>query len=230
MPATRLKPLPFTEPERLARWIEEDPSLLESGLRIVGRHVPLPASGGSLLADLLAIDRHGRPAVVFIGESIGARALEAALAARGWLRQSLPALRTLCPALAEATYETRAILIGGRVEEATDLIAAGLSTLRLEIFRASVFETASGAAISLEPAYGPAWPSEPAATGAEAPAASGAEAAADPLAGIPLTSEEVEEFRRLASTHVARAAKILTGGEIPRKIADSPAPAILVEN
>ncbi len=222
MPATRLKPLPFSEPERIARWIEEDPSLLENGLRIIAKKLPLPSPGGPLHVDLLAIDREGRPTAIFLRESIGASAMEAAAAARAWLRQSLPALRALCPPLAEARAEARSILIGGRVEPAAEMMAAGFGNPRPEILRASLFEAPGGAAVSFEAASGPHPQAEPAAPGIEASLLQ------DPLAGIPLTTEEVEEFRKLTSRQLSRAGRSSEKGGAARLASDEPSASIVM--
>ncbi len=224
LPATRLKPLPFSEPERIARWIEEDPSLLENGLRIIAKQLPLPSPGGPLHVDLLAIDREGRPATVFLRESIGASALEAAAAARTWLRQNLPALRILCPPLAEARAEARSILIGGHVEPSAEMMAAGLGNPRPEIFRASLFEAPGGAAVCFEAASGAHPRAEPAAPGLEV------SMLRDPLAGIPLSTEEVEEFRMLTSRQLTRAGRIGEKGGAARPASEEPAASLMVEN
>ncbi|HXI02602.1 MAG TPA: hypothetical protein VNI57_05440 [Candidatus Saccharimonadales bacterium] len=202
MPATRLQPLPFPEPERFIAFIEEEPSLLEPGLRIVAKRLPLPGAGPGVAVDLLALDSGGRVTAIDVREVIAARSLETAAAARSWLRGNLSTVRALCPALAGAGAQPRSVIIGGRIDPAADVLLGILAPPHPTLYQASLFDSPTGPAISFR-TLSISRPLVSAPSGEDA-GSSAPPGAGDPLAGIPLTADEVAEFRRLVPRYPVR--------------------------
>lgn len=223
MPVTRLQPLAFPEPERFIAYIEEDPSLVEEGLTVVSRHLPLPGAGPAVILDLLAVDSDARIVHIDVRPVVTASALETAAAAREWICHNLATLQALCPPLARATGGVRSVIIGGRLDPVLESLLAQISRSRPDIYVASLFESATGPAVSLRPlAPQPGIQDLTAATAATVPArAAVAEAApSDPLAGIPLSPEEFSEFQQLVSR------RQITHGTRRKNLS----PALAVEN
>ena len=190
--AARLQPLPFPDPPSLISLIEKDPSLVESGLRPAARQIPMPASAGGGNVDLACVDSAGRLVAILVVPRVTGSVLEAAMAARAWLGEGLPTLRALCPALAGASPEVRCLLLAGSVEPGAALLLADAAG-RLEVLVATLFETSSGQAAWIRPAA-PA----PRAAGARREPQGPTATRRDPHAGIPVTAEEANEFRRIA--------------------------------
>jgi hypothetical protein len=205
LPAARLQPLPFLEPTRLLDLVEQDPSLIEAGLRIVARRVSLPVKSGGTVLDALASDSRNRCVLLRSAESLTPRIIEEILAARGWISESLPTLRSLRPDL-PAGGEIRCVLLTSRVDEAAGALLSLLAGAAPEVLMVHAFDSPSGLALSVVAA----------ATAVAIPAAArprpsptpspAAERRPSPLAGIPLTADEMAEFRRVSSarSHVAR--------------------------
>jgi len=203
-PVLRLQPAPFPDPPTLIALIEQDPSLIGAGFHPAAREVPLPAAAGLPRAGLIGADAEGRLVAVVVVRTFDGAGLEAAHALRGWLEETAPTLRTLCPALARAGAGARCVVLAERVEPAATTFLRSAPAGFPEVMEVALFDTASGPAIWLSPAGAaaraarpaPAPPAEHAtrpAVGATSPLTS-----SDPLAGIPLTVEEAAEFRRLS--------------------------------
>ena len=219
MPPSRLQPLPFVEPARLIAYLEQDPSLLEAGLTLLARRLPVPAAGPGLVIDLLALDGAGALTAIDVSELATGRTLEKCLAIRSWLQSNLSTLRSLVPGLAAAGREIRSVLISGHFAPAARSILLQISSQRPETLEVQIFEGPSGPALcfqtlpGLQPAGdAPLFESGPALEAVASPAPS------DPLAGIPLSAEEAEEFRSLDAPPASHAANL------DRGIATRPAP------
>lgn len=218
MPVTRLHPLPFPEPARFIAFIEEDPSVLEEGLRFVARRLPLPGAGPSVVLDLLAVDSQSRIAAIQIGPRLTVQALAACLAAHWWISENMPTLRLLCPPLESASDQARAILIAGSVEPSLDTLLDRMAPAAPEVYQGSLFRSEEGLSVSLRRrgrrAAAPAEQEPLAAAGRLGTMAGWMEPAgqgiprptSDPLSGIPISSEELAEFRRLVASTRSRAA------------------------
>lgn len=194
MPPSRLQPLPFVEPARLIAYIEQEPALLEAGLRLVARGLPVPGAGPGLSIDLLAVDGLGRVAAIRVVEMASGRDVEDCVAIRSWLSANLPTLRSIAPALSAAGREIRAVLVAGNFSPAARAILAQMTATRPEPLEVRLFDSAAGPAVCFQPPEGvQARLPEPAPERIAAPSAS----AADPLSGIPLSAAEAEEFRSL---------------------------------
>jgi len=197
LPAARLQPLPFLEPTRLLDLVDQDPSLIEAGLRIVARHVALPVNGGGIVLDALASDARGSCVLLRIIERITPRIIEGTLAARGWISDTLPTLRILRPDLGSSN-EIRCVLLASGLEEAAASLLALLAGSAPEVLLVHAFDSPAGLALSVGGA-----PSGAKAAGGRSrlsPAPTTvAEMKTSPLAGIPLTADEVAEFRKVSS-------------------------------
>ena len=205
MPAARLQPLPFPDPARLLDLIEQEPSLIEPGLTIVARRLPIPFKDEALTLDGLAYDARLRCVAIRAVECLTPQAVEQMLVARGWIAECMETLRALSPQLARCGNGARAMLIAGSVEPAASTLLAHLASAAPEVLEVHLFELPTGLALDVRvvvPVTTAARPSAPAQTPRPAPI----EREMNPLAGIPLTSEELAEFRRL-STARAPAAK-----------------------
>jgi len=201
LPAARLQPLPFLDPERLITLLDQDPSLIEPGLRIIARGVPLPASLGPITLDALASDAGGGAAAIRIVECVLPRTVEEALTARAYLLEHLPTLRALCPALAGPSSHIRCLILAGAISPAAASLVSLLTDPAPEIFEIGAFDSPSGLAISVRRPARAARASErsPSDRGAVSPAP--IPARGDPLSGLPLTAEEALEFGRIAAAH-----------------------------
>jgi len=194
LPPSRLKHLPFAEPARLIAYIEQDPALLEAGLRLVARGLPVPGAGPGVGIDLLAVDGRGGVMAIRVVESATSRDVEDCIAIRAWLSANLPTLRSISPALNGTGSEIRIVLMAERFVPAARAILAQMSGRRPETLEVQLFESPSGPAIALR---------SPEGLGAEAPEAEAPRprareaASSDPLSGIALTPAEAEEFRSL---------------------------------
>lgn len=196
MPAARLKPLPFPEPSRLLDLVEQDPSLVEPGFRLVARRVPLPPRGGGIVLDALASDASGRCVLLRAIEKLTPRGIEEILTARAWITENLPTLKALCPQLGVGAGETRCLVLASEIEEPTESLLSLLAGASVEIVEVHAFDSPSGLALSVR-ALAPHAKKRP----VDAPASTGAEERrSNPLAGIPLTADEVAEFRKLVSS------------------------------
>jgi hypothetical protein len=213
LPVTRLHPLTFPEPDRFIGFLEEDPALIEPGLRIVARRLPLSGAGGAVVIDLLAIDRDSRIVLIDVKARLSVLALETAAAAREWISKNLATLRVLCPPLTSAADATRAILIGGRVEPALESLLEQASLPGTEVYAASAFRTPDGTGLSLRragrvhadrDARDGTLPGIGESTGAAPRSARAGSLAPDPLSGIPISAEETAEFRRLVAVRRVR--------------------------
>jgi hypothetical protein len=235
LPATRLQPLPFPEPERFVAYIEEDPSLIEPGLRIVARRLPLPGAGDGVGVDLLAVDTQGRITAIDVRPQMTVHSVETAMAARSWIQGNLPTLKALCPSLEDAAAHTRSLLIGGRMDPSLESFVSLLAPPRPDLLEASLFDSPSGPAISLRP-VGVAAPM-PTVRRAHVPALAerlpdspSAEVPADPLAGIPLTAEELAEFRQIMASRPGPAASSRSGGSATPRPGEGASFCSMVEN
>jgi len=203
LPAARLKPLPFPDPARLIDLVEQDPSLVEPGLRIAARRIPLPHRAGGMTLDALALDAAGRCLLLRAAEILTARTLEEALAARAWIVESLPAIGSLCPPLAGAKADVRCLLLTSRLDESAAPLIAILEGAGVEVSEVQAFDSPGGLALSVRSLAPRAKPPALERSGRALAAPEGArERRADPLAGIPLSAEEAAEFRKLSSEDV----------------------------
>lgn len=208
MPATRLKPLPFLEPERLIALVEQDPSLLEEGLRVVARGIPVPALAPEARIDLLAIDSEKRLNAILIAGSAGAEFLERGLGLRGWLAENLATLRAVMPGLAGCSNRLRIRILTGALVPSTESFLVQLESARPEVSLLEFFESPTGIALAVRP-WAPAG-AKPESRPAPAPPAARPEElkieppGEDPLSGIPLSAEEAAEFRKLAAHPATR--------------------------
>ena len=195
MPAARLKPLPFPDPQSLVSLVEQDPLLIESGLRVAARGVPLPPSAGGGVIDALAADASGGAVLLRAVETVTTGAIGECIAASVYVAENLATLRALCPALAGASPKVRCLILASRVEAGAEALQAMLGDGRPEIFDIALFDSSSGMAISARPHE--AKSHAPAAMPFHGEAT--ATASADPLSGIAVSAEEADEFRRLAA-------------------------------
>lgn len=213
MPASRLQPLPLFEPGRLIAFIEQDPSLIEPGLRPIAREIPMPSVGAAARIDILAAGAGGGLVAILIAGEMTGSDLEVALAARTWLQENHPTLRSLNPDLAECGEGVRCLILAGTITPAARAFLAHMAEPRPEVLEITCFESASGPAVCVQPVR-PGVPVRETRTprtrpstmreepvGLPSPARLG-----DPLSGIPISPEEAAEFRRLASPHPARGA------------------------
>jgi len=228
LPASRLQPLPFFEPGRLIAFIEQDPSLLEPGLRLIAREVPMPSVGAGAKIDLLAADGDGRVVAILIAAGMTGGHLETALAARTWLRENHPTLRSLNPVLAECGEEVRCLILAGAITRAGRAFLAHMAEPRPEVLEVSCFESASGPAICVQPVrpgipFPEVRPPEERAPALRETVAGFTPRArlGDPLSGIPISPEEAAEFRRLVSPPPARGAGRETR-PAPRTVGEPP--------
>jgi hypothetical protein len=203
LPPARLQPIPFPDPRRFIALLDDDLSVIETGLRIAARDVPLPPDAGGGAIEALCADASGRALALRIAERIDPHGLFDALAARSWLQENLATLRAVCPALAGVAREARCLVIAGRIDPAAAAPLEPLGASAPELYQVELFQTAAGIALNLKRVI--------AATvdrgRAVAPAAkqtSPATGTGDPLSGIPLSSEEAAEFRRLAAEPLPR--------------------------
>ncbi|MBI3450718.1 MAG: hypothetical protein HY049_17615 [Acidobacteria bacterium] len=212
MPAARLQPLPFPDPARLLDLIEQEPSLIEAGLTLVARRLPIPVKGDAVTLDGLAYDARGRCVAIRAVECLTPRSVEQMLVARGWIAESLETLRALSPQLAKCGNGARALLMAGSVEPAAATLLAHLASGAPEVLEVHAFELPTGLALhvtALTPIpAGSARPAAPAPSAKPAPI----DREMNPLAGIPLTSDELAEFRRLSMAR-PQAAKPGASGE-----------------
>src|SRR5262245_28056875 len=100
LPAARLQSIPFPQPQRFITVLDDDLSVIEPGLRLAARDVPLPEDAGGGTIEALCADASGKAVALKIVERIEPRELFDALAARAWLYENLATLRAVCPALA----------------------------------------------------------------------------------------------------------------------------------
>jgi len=200
LPAARLQPLPFPEPSHLIDLVEQDPSLLEPGLRVVVRRVPLPDKIGAGSLDALAVDASGRCVGLRVAERATPHVLEEAIAARAWLSEAMPTLRAVCPQIGSSPHVRFLILASDR-DEMSAAIQAFLAAAGVEVARVQAFDSPSGLALCVRtPGARAPQPEAPAATAIpKAPSAVTAGRRSDPLSGIPLSAEEAAEFGRLNS-------------------------------
>jgi len=198
LPAARLQPVPFLESARLLDLVEQDPSLVEAGLRIVSRQVSLPAKGGGIVLDALASDARGRCVLLRAIEKVTPRIVEETLAAREWISRCLPTLRSLRPDL-PVNNEIRCLLLTSEVEEAAASILSLLAGSAPEILEVHAFNSPSGLALSVGTAASGADVASRRQPHPPAPPPPAAERKLSPLAGIPLTADEVAEFRKVSS-------------------------------
>jgi len=191
LPAARLQPLEVFDPDRILTLLEEDPSLIEPGLRLAGRDIPLPDSAGGGSVQALCVDAAGRAAGVWILGRLSAGDLGACMAARQWIEEALPTLRAVSPSLKGNGAEVRCLILTGRVDPSAAALLASVMDRRPTVLEIALFESPDGIAVNVRPAAGepgnrPAVPRQPSTP-----------PGADPLTAIPLTSEEASEFRRL---------------------------------
>ncbi len=214
MPASRLQPLPLFEPGRLIAFIEQDPSLIEPGLRPIAREIPIPSVGAGARIDILAAGAGGSLVAIRIAGEMTGVDLEIALATRIWLQENRPTLRTLNPDLAECGGEVRCLILAGTVTPAARAFLAHMAEPSPEVLEIACFESASGPAICVQPVR-PATPVRETRTPRARPSTMQEEPVrlpsparlGDPLSGIPISPEEAAEFRRLAPPHPARGAR-----------------------
>jgi hypothetical protein len=119
-------------------------------------------------------------------------------AARGWISESLPTLRSLRPDL-PAGGEIRCVLLTSRVDDAAGALLSLLAGAAPEVLMVHAFDSPSGLALSVVAAASTvALPAAVRPRPSPVPS-SAAERGASPLAGIPLTADEMAEFRRVIS-------------------------------
>jgi hypothetical protein len=209
LPAARLQPLPFLEPHRLLDLLEEDLSVIEAGLRVAARDVPIPSAGVDLRADALCTDSSRRVVVMTVAERLDAATLGRAIEARSWIETSLPALRALSPALQGDARDVRCVVLTSRIEPSATSLLSRIAEPRPTVYEISFFESPTGIAIDVRSASSGASSRErhrPERRGEREHGETSVpvEGGGDPLAGIPLTAAEAAEFRRMADARAAR--------------------------
>lgn len=236
MPAARLQPIPFPKPQRFIDLLDGDLSVIEPGLRIAARDVPLPDDAGGGAIEALCADASGKALALKIVERIDPHGLFDALAARSWLQENLATLRAVCPALAGGAREARCLVLAGKVDPAASAILEPLGLSAPDLYLVDLFQTGGGVAVTMKqvaPAIADRGPGVAPGARPEPPAPG----AGDPLSGIPLSADEAAEFRRLAAEHTARPAARpeFRGAEpraaAPRQASTSPTvPSAFMEN
>lgn len=194
----RLGRRPMNDAAEIAAVVAECLQHLESGLRLLARAAP----AGEVTVDLVALDAHGRFALIVCDVVAGPGTVMRAVESAAWWHEHQPLLARVFPdAVGEREAPPRTVVVASRFDDRARRLLRALGAVAPAAVECTVFDDGGEARVSLE-RLSVGRPGAPAEATAAGPAAGG-EAGAAPEQGRRAT-ELIQQLERLRVSRVFR--------------------------